>query len=665
MLWIDTKVAISNIFFLALFAPTVITAWASDDTNRRDGSLVTYSEERAPCAVQSATRNAYFGDLHIHTGYSYDARPLGTKTTPADAYRFARGGSIAIPPYNQNGVPVGEMQLRRPLDFAAVTDHAEFFGEYALCADVENEAYGAEICAALRGESDKGTFPLVKIIVSPDPQRLPEICGEDGVACINASSSLWQKTKDMADSAYDRSADCSFTSFVGYEHTGTPGSNNTHRNVIFRNHQTPERAISYIEAPTGYQLREQLRRACTDAIPGCDVITIPHNTNLSAGAMFPDYTDSNSEADAQAHAASRNAMEPIMEIFQHKGNSECFNGLPDILGEPDELCDMEQMRVLGDIQDMTGKDYEVKFCEKGEIGFRGFLRVGCIAKNDFFRSVLLTGLQDEAALGINSYRIGAIASTDTHISIAGGTDERSWPGHLVDEATLEGRLTRMASVPRRLDTNPGGLAGVWAVENSRDALFDAMQQREVFGTSGTRIRPRVFAGWDIQSNACELKDMIAHGYARGVPMGGTLKRRESAGAPRFLVSALRDPDGAALQKLQLIKGWIDGGGQSHYRVIDVAGQENSAGTVNLDTGHWSGTGASSLCGVFTDSEYDPSEPAYYYLRAVEVPTLRWSWAQCIALKPNERPEECVNEAPKVIQEMAWTSPVWLSSAPPN
>jgi hypothetical protein len=622
-------------------------------------SLVTYTEDREICANRSATGNAYFGDLHIHTGFSYDARPLGTQTTPADAYRFARGGSIPVPPYDEQGEPMETLRLQRPLDFAAVTDHSEFFGELTLCTDPSSSVYDQKTCQLLRDGGGAGMFPFVKVVLMTHPQRIPEICGETGAPCNEASISLWEITQDMAEDAYDRSSSCQFTSFVGYEHTGTPNANNYHRNVIFRNNNVPERAISYIEAPKDHDLWAQLSEKCLDGKPGCDVLVIPHNSNLSAGSMFPSYIARfESKESAKQQAELRNAMEPVMEIFQHKGNSECFNGLPDILGEPDELCDMEQARAVGNRTDSAGKQHTVRFCEDGEIGTRGFSLIGCVSKNDFFRSVLLTGLQDAAVIGVNSYKMGAIASTDTHISLAGGTDEREWHGHLVDESTLPLRLRNRPTSPRSLSANPGGLAGIWAVENSRDALFEALRRREVFGTTGTRIQPRLFGGWDIAMDACERHDQAEYGYAMGTPMGGDLGTRPTGAKPRLLATAVQDPDSAQLQKLQIIKGWVDAEGKSNYQVLEVAGQQSAEGTVDLDSGRWSGRGSPVLCSVFEDAQFDPAEPAYYYLRAVEVPSLRWSWSQCVALPVSERPAECDNDAPKTIQEMAWTSPIW-------
>ncbi len=631
---------------------------AGTPPTREAEQLVNYTEAREACADRSDTRHAYFGDLHIHTGFSYDARPFGTQITPADAYSFAKGEPIEVPPYGGDGEALQTMTLNRPLDFAAVTDHSEFFGELKLCADPTSAVYQHPTCRLVRDGGGRGMTPFFPAILSHEPKR-PDICGENGADCWEASISLWEATQEMAEEAYDRSSSCEFTTFIGYEHTGTPNANNYHRNVIFRNDRVPERAISYVETPYDHQLWEALTEQCLEGIPGCDVLAIPHNSNLSAGSMFPSYIAGfESTESARAMANLRNAMEPVMEVFQHKGNSECFNGLPDILGEPDELCNVEQYMVVGEQTDALGQTYSVDFCEEGEVGRRGFVRRGCVSKNDFYRSVLLTGMQDQAIIGVNSYKIGVIASTDTHIGLSGHTDEGDWHGHLVPETDLAGRLKDMRTSPRSLDANPGGLAGIWAVENSRDALFEALKRREVFGTTGTRIRPRLFGGWEIAAGACEVPNRPEYGYQMGTPMGGDLSARPPGAKPKLFATAVQDPEAAQLQKLQIIKGWIDSEGQSRYKVVDVGGREHSEGELDLATGRWGGSGASSLCAVFEDDEFDPSLPAYYYLRAVEVPTLRWSWAQCVALPESERPEECDNDAPKSIQEMAWTSPIW-------
>ena len=463
-----------------------------------------------------------------------------------------------------------------------------------------------------------------------------------------------------------------FTSFVAYEHSGTPDNNAYHRNVIFRNDRVPELPISYFEAPTGIELWDALTSECLEGLEDCDALAIPHSSNLSSGALFSSKPAGlDSQPIARRLAQRRNVLEPVMEIVQNKGSSECFNGLPGILGEPDSLCDMEQLRRY--FRGLPAEGNAPPICEEGETGRGATLNIGCVSKNDFFRSVLLTGLQTETALGVNPFKFGVIGSTDTHVSTSGAVDEAGWQGHTVTELDLAERLTPSRVHASGLYTNPGGLAGIWAVENSRDALFEALKRREVFGTSGPRIQPRFFGGWEYPAEACgsvppgkegvpplvESQEALApSGYAGGVPMGGDLPSRSTAGGPRFIVAAERDPDSSPLLRLQVIKGWVDETDQAHYKVIDVAGNTESSGEINLESGTWDGPGHDALCAVFEDPGFDPEQPSYYYMRAVEVPSLRWSWRQCLELPVDQRPPECENSAPKVIQELAWTSPIW-------
>ena len=645
---------------LPLVSMVMLAACAApgDAPVKTTATLVSYTEEREPCAIRSDTRNAYFGDLHVHTAFSYDARPRGTETTPEDAYRYARGEAIALPPYDADGNPSKVVKLRRPLDFAAVTDHSEFFGEMQGCYDPASNLYVLESCRLIREGANEGLFPMFRTVAATEPTPVAGTCGEQSADCERAAATLWQRTQEMAEGAYDRTSACTFTSFVGYEYTGTPKGNNIHRNVIFRNARVPNRAVSYIDAPADRSLWELLTEECLEGVEGCDVLAIPHNSNLSAGAMFPSYVGGFESAESARNIARvRNAMEPVMEVFQHKGNSECFNGFPDILGAEDELCNVEQVLEVGREVAVAGETRAIKFCEDGEVGTRGFQRAGCISKNDFYRSVLLTGMQDQAVIGINSYKLGVIASTDTHLSLTGHTSESHWHGHLSGELDLTGRLTDIETFAGNLAGNPGGLAGVWAVENARDAIFDALRRREVFGTTGTRIEPRLFGGWEFAPDACERIDAVAHGYAHGTSMGGDLAAQPSDGSPRFFATAKRDPDASPLQKLQIIKGWVDAEGNAHNKVFHVAG-ESGRGELDLSTGRWNGPGADALCTVFEDPEFDANLHSYYYLRVVEVPTLRWSWQACVRLPESERPPACENAAPKVIQELAWTSPIW-------
>jgi hypothetical protein len=492
---------------------------------------------------------------------------------------------------------------------------------------------------------------LGTVITTETPARIPEICGADGSLCRDFAQSPWETIQATSNA---NNQPCEFTSFVAYEYTGTPGTSNYHRNVIFRNDSVPPLPVSYIDAPIDSKLWTELDAVC-DPEAGCDYLTIPHNSNLANGRMAPYMQLEDTDAAKVAYAQSRLKREPIMEIFQHKGNSECIYGLSTVFGAPDELCNIEAVRRMGEnktyaTRDMSaeglvvGQASEVTAeCEDGINGSNGMLGAGCVHATDFQRSALLVGLKEEQKIGLNPVKLGVIAATDTHSANPGGLVESNWDGAVTGESTPEERL-RPGLLTSGIDGNPGGLAGVWAKENTRDAIFDAMLRKEVFGTSGPRIRPRLFAGWDLDTGLCEASDMVAQAYASGVPMGADLSGGDKSAKPSFLAYAAKDPDGQKLEALHLIKGWIDGEGNMNAQVIPVSSAE---------------TGADSLCQVYTDNNFDPSQSAYYYLRAVEPETARWHTYDCEAIAEADRPEVCTNGAyPQTIREMAWTSPIW-------
>jgi hypothetical protein len=538
----------------------------------------------------------------------------------------------------------------------------------------------ADFCHTYFANSSDALASLFGMNFSPTPRRVEAVCGSSD--CQSATTGVWTRVIQAAEDAYDLTSSCDFTTFIAYEYTGLPLGANLHRNIIFRNDRVPAVPISYVEAPTAPDLWLALQAQCSENIDGCDFITIPHNSNLSNGRLLrpvgrmaqPKHIIGELELARLAHESDR-----LMEVFQHKGSSECLNGFAGVDGMPDELCDIEQVRrfgatyeLRGQVADMTeavgeaGRAYRrgqtITSEDCGDAtGEFGLFAGGCISETDFLRTALLQGLNDERRLGINPFKLGVIASTDTHVATPGAVSEDDWEGHGVYEATLEERLNADALLPSNLRGSPGGLVGAWAVENSRDALFDAMYRRETFGTSGPRIAPRFFGGWGYPADACSRGDMIEQGYDLGVPMGGDLHRQRGVDiGPTFIVAANRDPapDAGRLQKLQIVKGWIDESTTPHYRVVDVAGDPEPNVEVDLETGRVSMGGYSHLCTIWVDTDFEPAQSAYYYLRVVENPSLRWSWAQCVNRPRGERPADCENEAPKVIQEMAWSSPIW-------
>jgi len=582
----------------------------------------------------------------VHTAYSFDAYAFGTRHEPAAAYRFAQGEQLMLLPNDDEGNPTQAQQLRTPLDFAAVTDHSEYLGAVNHCSEPGSEVYDTPVCVSFRDGDLNDFIAWGTPLTDEDPERIASVCGAEDSDCPAANRTVWARVVQAAEDAYDRSSECSFTSFPAYEWTGNTAGSNFHRNVIFRNGNVPDAVTSYFEAPTPLQLWEALAADCTEA-DGCDVMAIPHNSNLSNGRMFqPSYLGAETLSEEREIAALRARTEPVIEMFQHKGNSECINGISGVLGVEDELCDIENFRMYQpDCRD--------------EIGSLGMINQGCVSRYDYTRNILLTGLAEQQRMGVNPYQLGMIASTDTHNAIPGASDEATYLGHQSgQEATIEGRLASTSTVLGSTN-NAGGLAGVWAVENSRDAIFDALSRRETFGTSGSRIIPRFFGGTNLPDNMCDRADMVEQGYDQGVPMGGTLQAE--AGSPSFVFSAMRDPDAsqAPLQRLQIVKGWVEEDGSMHYDVFDVAGDADNGASVDEETCERQGEGAESLCAQWTDPSFDPEKPAYYYGRVVENPSCRWTWYQCLSIEEEDRPRFCASRD-RFTQEMAWTSPIWLT-----
>jgi hypothetical protein len=594
------------------------------------------------CAHYTEERQVFWGDLHVHTGISMDAWMFGTRPRPADAYRFARGEAIGTGPRDEAGSFARETKLERPLDFAAVTDHASNFGGVSLCTSPGSPVYETQSCVEYRAPFSAAGRSLEDIVKdiqrrTVDGLTADEVCGEDGARCRAAAGDVWRETQDAAASYDEGPPECRFTTFVAYEYTATPNLTKIHRNVIFRNDVVPALPISYADQPEAVGLWRDLRSQCLDAGTGCDALAIPHNSNLSNGNLFAIEYGGAETVEAQAEVARlRAGLEPIVEMSQMKGDSECRNGMWNVLGATDELCDFEKIRAP-----------ETPDCEDGK-GEGALGNQGCISRRDFARYALVEGLMEAERIGVNPLPFGFIAATDGHDGTPGAVEE--WRQDQTVGAPSPG--------PGR---NPGGLAGVWAEENTREALFQALRRKETYGTSGPRISVRLFGGWDYAETLCDDPALVAKGYAGGVPMGGTLEAAPEGGAPRFVVSALRDPGAAArpgglLQRVQIVKGWAGEDGAIHQQVVDVAGGPNDA-SVDEATCAPTGAGAEALCSVWTDPDFEPGQRAVYYARVVENPSCRQTGWACLA--GEGRPAWC--ELPGLVtttQERAWTSPIW-------
>lgn len=617
------------------------------------------TEVREPCAAYNPLRNPYVGDLHIHTRYSADAYIYGTRLDPRGAYRFAKGAPVPIAGEHEDQPRMATIE--RPLDFAAVTDHAEFLGEVYVCTTAGTPGYDASLCKTLR---DLQPFSLQNPVLvgwlypagSTDPPPGHPFCSTPGVDCHGATVSVWGDIQAAAEEAYDRSAACSFTSFVAYEHTSSPAGRHLHRNVIFRNEHVPAFPASHLQ--TGKQIPQGIWSAvetdCLHAGTGCDAVIIPHNSNLSGGQQWLDPADA-------AEAQRRQTLEPLAEIHQQKSNSECrFDRLAGTgAGTADELCTFEQDPRKDETPNETPPPID-------QYPLRNMIR-----------NTLKDGLLFEQRLGVNPFKLGFVGGTDTHNATGGNTEETNWEG-----GQGNNDATPALQISSFMRYNPGGLTVVWAEENSRDAIFAALRRRETYATSGTRPVVRFFAG-QYDGLACGAPDFIRQAYARGVPMGGDLKPAPGQRGPQFAVWAIKDPGtatapGTDLQRIQIVKGWVDAGGQTHEQVFDVAGSADTAATVDPVTCAPVGAGSRELCALWTDPTFDPSERAFFYARVLENPSCRWSTRVCLAAGVDPFAGDCAAQAAAVgadfancclsetndpfmaptIQERAWTSPIW-------
>jgi hypothetical protein len=564
---------------------------------------------------------------------------------------------VGLQPFDREGRPLRTAQLDRPLDFAVVSDHAESLGEVHICHTPGLPGHDSLVCRVHR------RWPLFSYYIVNSRmfnERHPErydFCGEGGRHCLEAAAIPWKKIQEAAEEAYDRSSACTFSTFVGYEWTGNPDSNMIHRNVIFRNRSVPPAPTTFLDGGSAEALWQGLHSDCLDLQSGCDALAIPHNSNLSGGGLFLTETTEGKPI-TRDDALARAALEPLVEVMQHKGDSECrLGGLAG--ASEDELCGFEKLPFAK----MDQQALPFRWTAPPYLSF--------------VREALAEGLLQEERIGANPFKLGLIASTDTHMGTPGLVDEEGFPGHAAGGDTSQVEIPKM---PDALAFNPGGLAVLWAEENSRDALFEAMRRREAYGTSGPRMIVRFFGGWDYRGDMCQSGAFAEQGYARGVPMGGDLPAppTQASGsspsfAPTFAIWALRDPGtpakpAAPLQRVQIIKLWVEEG-EVHERVYEVAGDPENGADVDLATCRRRGPGFDSLCAVWRDSAFDPGQRALYYARVVENPSCRWSSYVCNAhavdcSEPGSVPREleacCDPSHPPTIQERAWTSPIWYT-----
>ncbi|GEM_PF-620000 len=590
------------------------------------------------CVHHTPERQPFFGDVHVHSVLSFDAYLFDTRNGPRDAYRFARGEAVGLPPLDAFSEPTRTHQLRAPLDFAAVTDHAEMLGETTLCAFLGLDVPSCNIVFGPSGGFTQAIAVFGGQFSDPDPTR-QQFCGENGANCLFVASSVWAEIGLAAEEFDDPDGDCSFTTFPAYEWTAAPGNVNLHRNVLFRSGAIPSLPLSYVEVQSPGELWAGLQSQCATVGGDCQAITIPHNSNQSEGETFQ-LTEDDGSPMTLSTALLRQEMEPLVELTQHKGDSECRNGVD----SSDPKCDFEKIPQAP---------------------------IGTDAPLAYVRNVLKAGLELDTGLGVNPFSLGLIGSSDTHNGTPGATLEDDFPGHVGSlDADAVAKLTNGSQLQ-----NPGGLMVVWAEENSRDALFDAMLRRETYATSGTRPEVRFFGGFGLPAGLCSAPDLVTQGYANGVPMGGLLAAEPAAAAPRFVVDALQDAGtpgfpGTPLAEIEIVKGWVDAAGTSHETVYSIGGGAPPPGAVDLLTCTPDGSGVASLCAEWVDPDFDPAEHAFYSARALESPVCRWSaricrdnGVDCTTPAPAGFEACCDGSVPETIQERATTSPIWTKPLP--
>ncbi|WP_394175169.1 DUF3604 domain-containing protein [Thalassotalea litorea] len=592
-----------------------------------------YDKEYSPYQGLDTPDNVYFGDTHLHTSWSTDSGMAGATLTPDDAYRFAMGETVTS--------NLGwKTQLRRPLDFIVVADHAENLG----LADFIRR----EDPILMANEQGKKWVEMTKAGKGYDA-FLEWIRAEDNDLIDDPKmvKSAWDKVTTNADK-YNRPG--VFTAFHGFEWTSHPNGNNMHRVVIFRDDKEKTNQVlpySQFDSVDAEDLWKYLQSY--EDKTGGKVLAIPHNGNLSNGYMFDTKTLSGDPI-TEAYAKTRMKWEPIVEVTQQKGDGETHP----FLSPDDAFADFETM----DAGNISGKVAKTNDMLPGE----------------YARSALKEGLKQEAELGANPFKFGMVGSTDNHTGLATTREDNNFgkahfvepDPHRIEHVLIEGEKPELSLYAK--DLGASGLAAVWARENTREAIWDAMARKEVYATSGSRLKVRLFAGWDFQESDLAREDFASNGYANGVPMGGDLSQAPSGKSPTFLVQALKDQDGANLDRVQIIKGWLDKGGKTHERVYDVAVSDDReidkdgickepvGNTVDVKNATYTNDiGAVAQQAYWQDPDFDAKEKAFYYVRVIEIPKPRWTAfdAKFFNLKLED-------DVKMIVQDRAYTSPVWYT-----
>ena len=597
----------------------------------------------SPYAGRNFPTRPFFGDTHLHTSFSMDAGAFGCRLGPRDAYRFARGEEITA----SSGQPA---KLSRPLDFLVVADHSDGFGFFPQLMSGD-----PELLATAQGrkwydqiKSGHGAEAAMDIIVSFGQGKMPKGFPMPGTRAYRGA---WQEVIAAAEAFNDPGR---FTAFIGFEWTSNTGGNNLHRNILFRENGAKAGLVEPFTTmpPLGSDNPEDLWKwmAATEDKTGSEVLAIAHNGNLSNGRMFPIVEAFGKKID-HGYAETRAKWERLYEVTQTKGDGEAHP----YLSPNDEFANFEKW----DKANLDGTVPKTKD----------------MLEFEYARSAYKNGLKLEVLLGVNPYKFGLIGSSDAHTGLA-AMEEDNFFGKTTPQEPSPERLTKTFMKNPKTgvtimdwEVSASGYAAVWATENTRAALFDAMERRETYATTGPRMTVRFFGGWDFQPTDARNRMPAAVGYSKGVPMGGDLSDAPAGKAPTFLVAALKDPIGANLDRIQVIKGWLDSKGEVHEQVYDVVwgdadkrklgtdGKLPPVGdTVDVENATWLNTiGEPELISVWKDSSFDAKQRAFYYARVLEIPTPRWTAydAKRFGIKP-------LSGTTMKLQERAYTSPIWYT-----
>jgi hypothetical protein len=627
---------------LAVLAALALACVSQEEVLAQGSATERFDPKRgySPYPEQTFPNRVYFGDTHLHTSYSTDAGMAGQKLGPEDAYRFARGEEVT----STTGL---RARLRRPLDFLVVADHSENLGLAPLIARSDPSVLANPLAKKWHDMAKSGPEGGYKAFLEWIAMMGT---GKDGIDSPAMKKPAWEHIVGMGEKYNEPGR---FTAFLGFEWTSGPnGGNNLHRVVVFRD--DAKRALQVIPFSLYDSQDPEDLWKWMDAYEkktGGKALAIPHNGNLSNGLMFAAETLTSKKPLDRDYAERRMRWEPLVEVTQAKGTAEAHP----FLSRNDEFANFD----LLDKSNLNGTAPKTRD----------------MLQYEYAREALKRGLAYEQQFGANPFKFGMIGSTDNHTALA-TTDEDNWFGkaHILEPSPerFKDVLIKSPVDPKlsitALDLSASGLVGVWARENTREALWDAMARKEVFGTSGSRLLVRVFGGYDFTARDLNRADFAEQGYKRGVPMGGDLKAAPSGKAPSFLIRALRDADGANLDRIQVVKGWVDAAGKTHEQVYDVTwsgsrkkdpktGKLPAVGnTVDVaDASYSNSIGAPLLQAYWRDPKFNPKERAFYYVRVLEIPTPRWLAydAKFFKLK--------LPEGTRMFsQERAYTSPIWYT-----